>query len=479
MEREAAGNACRRRDPRAPHRYSAGLVPPLRCSLLPGVARALRVLALISIGSIGSAGGIVGIGIASIVVGSLGCDGPRAASPRLDASVHRDAGGDAPADARAGAGCAITRGSKVRLALLARLPGSAVLVASPPADDRLFVVAQGGQLRILEGGQLAAAPFLDLSSAAGGPVLADSERGLIGLAFHPRYADNRAFFVFYTTATANVVARYRAFAGDPSRADPSSGEVLLSIDDPLDNHNGGMMEFGADGLLYIGTGDGGGANDPFDHAQDPRSLLGKLLRIDVDAPAGGEPYGIPAGNPFADGVAGAPEVLMLGLRNPWRWSFDERPGEPSGELYLGDVGQDGDEELHIIAAASAAGQNLGWPTYEGNRCNRPGPDGACSPQGLTFPQLTKSHAQQRFCSIIGGDVYRGRCYPDLVGRYFFSDFCYGGVRSLRYQGGAVTDERFELGAGQPPMPSSLHAAAGGELYLTTTQGHVFHLEAGE
>jgi glucose/arabinose dehydrogenase len=417
--------------------------------------------------------------VAALALAAAGCsDGASASRDAGSGSgPRRDAGLDAGLDGGL-AGCAVTRGREVRLAPVARISGAAVLVTSPPGDARLFVVGQEGQLWIVRDGQLQPTPFLDLGIDAGGPVVADLERGLLGLAFHPRYAQNRTFFVFYTTATANVLARYRARADDPGRADPSSGEVVLSIADPLDTHNGGMIEFGPEGLLTVGTGDGGGAHDPFDHAQNPRSLLGKLLRLDVDHPADGRPYGIPAGNPFADGVAGAPEIFAMGLRNPWRWSFDD-----NGDLYLTDVGQATDEELQVIAAGTGAGANFGWPIYEGHRCNRPG--GECAPDGMTFPQLTKSHATHFFCSIIGGDVYRGGCYPDLVGRYFFSDYCYGGVRSLRYHDddgdgvGVVSDERFELGAGAPQVPTSLHAAAGGELYLTTTQGHVLHLEAGE
>lgn len=380
---------------------------------------------------------------------------------------------DAMPDGPAPLACAITRGSKLELRRLARITGSAVLVASPPGDARLFIVGQNGQLWIFADGQLAATPFLDLSLDAGGPVVSGSERGLLGLAFHPRYAQNRTFFVFYTTATANVVARYQTLAGDPSRADPASAQVLLSIADPFANHNGGMLEFDRDGLLTIGTGDGGDANDPFNHAQNRSSLLGKMLRLDVDHPAGGKPYGIPASNPFADGAQGAPEIFMLGVRNPWRWSFDDA----TGDLYIADVGQSQREEVQIIAAGTGAGKNLGWKIYEAERCTRA--DGACDPTGMTFPQQSKNHGADGFCSIIGGDVYRGRCYPDLVGKYFYSDYCYGGVRSFVYRDGVARDDKMERGTGMPQGPSSIHAAAGGELYLTTTLGIVYHLEASE
>jgi hypothetical protein len=392
-------------------------------------------------------------------------------APRPDA-VGQDAMPDGPRSPT----CTITRGSRLELQRITRIPGSALLVASPPADDRLFIVGQNGQVWIFEDGLLKTTPFLDLGPDAGGPVLVGPERGLLGLAFHPQYAQNRTFFVYYTTETANLVARYRTRAGDPSQADPASAQVLLSIDDPFANHNGGMLEFGDDGLLYIGTGDGGDANDPLNHAQDRASLLGKMLRLDVDHPADGRPYGIPAGNPFAgsdDASGGAPEIFLLGLRNPWRWSFDDA----TGDLYLADVGQSQREEVQVIAAGPGAGKNLGWKIYEAERCTRD--DGACDPTGMTFPQLSKNHGSDGFCSIIGGDVYRGSCYPDLVGKYFYSDYCYGGVRSMSYRDGAAHDDKLERGASMPQGPSSIHAAASGELYLTTTLGIVYHLEASE
>lgn len=436
--------------------------------------RAIAALGLTAIA--GALGSLAGAGAAG-----CGDEGQRRGAP--DASSP----GDGPARGDGGHGdagdtgpalCPIVRGSKLKLQRITRIPGSAVLVTSPPGDPRLFVVGQNGQIWIYDRGGLRAEPFLDLSLEAGGPVVSGAERGLLGLAFHPRYAENGRFFVYYTTEVAgadggtqayDVVARYEARPEDRFRADAGSGRVLLSIADPFATHNGGMMEFGEDGLLYIGNGDGGDANDPFNHAQDRGSLLGKMLRLDVDRESGGQRYAIPAGNPFGD------EIFMLGLRNPWRWSFDE-----GGDLYLTDVGQSQREEIQIIPAGTGAGRNLGWKIFEGELCTS-GETGSpsCDATGMTFPQLTKDHAADGFCSIIGGDVYRGRCYPDLVGRFFYSDYCTGGVRSLRYEAGAVRDDKLELGRAMPQAPSSIHAASDGELYLTTILGIVYHLEATE
>lgn len=403
------------------------------------------------------------------VLGALAVSGAVAAcgdNRRLPTTAPPDA---AP-DAALGFACVPGSGTRATVRKLVQVAEFPLQVTSPPSDPRLFVVMREGQILLLQDGVVAATPFLDLSADAGGPVLAGVERGLLGLAFHPRYAQNRTFYVFYTTRTANVLARYLASAQDPSRAEPGSGEVLLSIADPYANHNGGNLAFGPDGLLYLGTGDGGSGNDPADYAQTPTELLGKMLRIDVDRVEPPRPYGIPPGNPFADGQGGAPEVLMLGLRNPWRWSFDS-----NGELFIGDVGQDGFEELTIIPAGTAAGRNLGWRRYEGDDCVEPG---GCTPAGKTFPQLTLPHSDssRQWCSIIGGAVYRGGCFPGLTGRYFYTDHCDAGLYSLRWQAGAVTDRRVDLEQ-QLTGVTHLGAAAGGELYATTLDGWIWRVEA--
>jgi glucose/arabinose dehydrogenase len=267
--------------------------------------------------------------------------------------------------------------------------------------------------------------------------------------------------------------------GDPSHADLASGKILISIDDPFGNHNGGMIDFGRDGFLYIGTGDGGGANDQLMNGQNKDALLGKMLRIDVDHPAGGKPYGIPKSNPFASG-GGAPEIYMLGLRNPWRWSFDQI----TGDQWIGDVGQDQIEEVDFVANGKGAGVNLGWNTYEADTCfHEP-----CDPAGMTMPVWQETHANG-WISVIGGQVYRGGCAPDLVGKYLYTDYGKHELRAgtlggdgklvsevLTVKGVEIDGTMFD---GFPGVPSSLHADARGELYLTTSGASpdaIWHLE---
>jgi glucose/arabinose dehydrogenase len=344
-----------------------------------------------------------------------------------------------------------------------------LLVTSPPNDLRRFTIDQGGRIKQFDDAGYTTT-LLDISN---GDIAAGGEQGLLGLAFHPKFATNGQFFIYYTTSNANVVARYEISATDPNVADPATATTILSIPDFASNHNGGMIEFGPDGFLYIGTGDGGGGGDPMGNGQNPNALLAKLLRIDVDKQENGKPYGIPAGNPFAAG-GGAPEVFVMGLRNPWRWSFDRM----TGDIYIGDVGQDEIEELTMLPAGKAAGANLGWRMYEGQRCY----DGPCDPVNKVMPQFEKTHAEN-WCSVIGGEVYRGGCYPDLVGTYFFSDYCSHELYAGKKTGTALTFEMPAVSyidgngthAGFPDAPTSLHADARGELYLTADAG-IFRME---
>jgi glucose/arabinose dehydrogenase len=361
-----------------------------------------------------------------------------------------------------------------------------LLVTSPPNDGRLFAVSRSGLIRVLENETLNPNPFLDLSADAHGPVLANGEQGLLGLAFHPHYATNGKFYVFYTANSnggpqpyLNIVAEYTGGRTDPNKADPASGKIILSIDDPFANHNGGMIEFGSDGYLYIGTGDGGSAGDPLRNGQNTNALLGKILRIDVDHPANGKQYGIPSDNPFAAG-GGAGEVFIYGVRNPWRWSFDRG----TGDMWIGDVGQNILEELDVLPAGQQAGRNLGWSAYEANvccanqtdHCSQTAPYQSCTVPGMVLPLDIRNH-NTNWNAIIGGQVYRGTCYPDLVGKYFYSDNGNGGMSTAVLQPNmtlAITD----LTGTFPGGPASIHADARGELYEGTVAGGIWHIEAG-
>jgi glucose/arabinose dehydrogenase len=277
-------------------------------------------------------------------------------------------------------------------------------------SDRLFVLQQGGQIRIISGGSVLPMPFLDITSL----VSTGSERGLLGLAFHPNYVTNGFIYVNYTRAGdgATVIARYNRSASNPNQVDPTSARVLLTVAQPFANHNGGQLRFGPDGYLYIGLGDGGSGNDPGNRAQNLTTLLGKMLRIDVDA---APLYGIPAGNPFQN------EIWALGLRNPWRFSFDR----VNGDLFIADVGQNAWEEINFQAVGTGAGANYGWRVMEGAHCTGLGGGAPCFDPSFTRPILEYGHAEG--CSITGGYRYRSGAYPVLTGRFVYGDFCSGRI----------------------------------------------------
>jgi glucose/arabinose dehydrogenase len=360
-----------------------------------------------------------------------------------------------------------------------------LLVTSPPNDGRLFAVLRTGQIRIIENEVVADTAFLDLDADVPlARLLSGDEAGLLGLAFHPSYATNGKFYIDYTGRDANgqlfdIVEEFTGGLTDPGRADPASGKVMVAIQDSASNHNAGMIEFGSDGLLYISTGDGGEQGDPNNRAQNPNILLGKFLRIDVDHPANGKPYGIPTDNPYASGANGAPEVFMIGFRNPWRWSFDRA----NGDMWIGDVGQNQIEEVDYVPAGQQAGANMGWRFYEGSRCcsdatsdhcnqAQPAP---CDPTGKTMPVDQRFHTDG-WDAVIGGQVYRGSCYPDIVGKYFYSDNNFGHMATATMTGG--TFARTDLPGTFPTGPASIHADARGELYEGTVAGGVWHIEAG-
>lgn len=300
-----------------------------------------------------------------------------------------------------------------------------LVVAVLDGSGRLLVVEQGGLVKTLRDGLVARTPFLDVRALTD----AGGERGLLGLAFHPDFPRDPRIFVDYTDRAGDtVVASYRVGeAGRGATADPASGTILLRVDQPYANHNGGHLAFGPDGFLYIGMGDGGSGGDPEGNGQRRTTLLGKILRIDVDRAAGGRPYAIPADNPFARG-GGAPEIWALGVRNPWRFSFD--PG--TGDLWVGDVGQNAIEEVDVIRAGTPGGVNLGWKVTEGDRCFEPSE--GCDASGFLAPVAVYRH--DAGCSVTGGVVARGAATGSLAGHYLFADYCGGWIRALDAAGAA-------------------------------------------
>ncbi|MCB1182525.1 PQQ-dependent sugar dehydrogenase [bacterium] len=295
-----------------------------------------------------------------------------------------------------------------------------VRLVAPDGDERLFIVQQNGLVTVHDRDGTSRGTFLDLT----GQTAANGERGLLGLAFAPDYAASGRCYVNYTDASGDTrIVRYTVSAGDPDALDAGSAELLLTIDQPAGNHNGGHLEFAPDGMLIMATGDGGGAGDTSNNAQTLSVPLGKLLRLDV-SPATG--YAVPADNPFL-GTAGAELVWTYGLRNPWCFSFDSG----TGDLYIADVGQGQWEEVDIVPAGTAGGRNFGWRVTEGTHCYNP--SSGCDATGHTLPVYEYSHGGSPFrCSISGGYVYRGAEIPDLQGTYFFSDFCSNQIWTMRW-----------------------------------------------
>jgi glucose/arabinose dehydrogenase len=336
---------------------------------------------------------------------------------------------------------------------------SPVYLTTPAGDPRLFIVEKGGRIKIFKDGAVLTTAFLDISSK----VSTGTEQGLLSLAIHPSYATNGLFYVYYTNAAGDVwIERYHVSA-NPDVADPASASLVLTVPHRLaSNHNGGLVLFGTEGKLYIGIGDGGGAGDTQGNGQNRSVLLGKLLRIDVD---GAQPYAIPADNPFVGTTGARGEIWAYGLRNPWRFAFDRS----AGMLYIADVGQSAHEEIDA-ASASAKGLNYGWNVMEGSACYNAS---SCSMTGLTLPILDYGHADG--CSITGGLVYRGSAIPALRGAYFYSDYCTGFLRSLRYDGARVSDDR-EWSLGSIGSVLSFGEDASGELYVLSDNGNVYKLE---
>lgn len=345
------------------------------------------------------------------------------------------------------------------------LPALTLVTNAGDGSGRLYAVGQNGVISVISPEfDVQAAPFLNIDAR----VRSGGEQGLLGLAFHPDYASNGRFFVNYTDNDGDtVVSEFtRSIASSGlTLADPASQRVLLTIDQPFANHNGGMIAFGPDGYLYIGMGDGGSGGDPQGNGQAMTTLLGKMLRIDVDS---GDLYGIPADNPFVGGTA-LPEIWSSGLRNPWRFTFDRQ----TGAMFIGDVGQGAREEVDA-EPAGAGGRNYGWNIMEGDICYR---TDACDPTGLTPPVAVNDRSGGE-CAVTGGYVYRGALYPDLVGAYVFSDYCSGTLwaidsNSALTSGAAKTFTIGEAGFG----PSSFGEDEAGELYLVNLLGEIYRLVA--
>ncbi len=326
-------------------------------------------------------------------------------------------------------------------------------------SGRLFVLEKTGTIRIVRDDQLVETPFLDIRDRVGS---SSSEQGLLGLAFAPDYTESGHFFVNYTDKNGDTVVSRFQVTSEADVADPASEFKVLTIDQPAANHNGGGLLFGPDGYLWIGTGDGGAANDRFGNGQNPATLLGKMLRLDVTSDPT-QPYLIPADNPWMDtdwnGQDVVDEVWALGLRNPWRYSFDRA----TGDLWIADVGQNTYEEVHLVPAGSAGGLNFGWPIMEGLHCFSAQ---NCDQAGLELPVAEYRHGADG-CSITGGYVYRGAAFPALTGAYLFSDFCSGKVWGLQQSGDAW--ERVEL-ADTNLAASSFGEDEAGELYVTDLGG---------
>jgi glucose/arabinose dehydrogenase len=348
----------------------------------------------------------------------------------------------------------------VRLAQVGdfRQPVYVTGVAGDPS--RVFVVQRTGQVMLLLNGRAQTQPFLDIAKVV--YSRGDTEQGLLGLVFAPDYARSGRFYVDYTLADNDIrVVQYRRSASNANIANPASAHVVLRIDHhKYTNHNGGQLAFGPDRDLYIGVGDGGSEGDPDANGQHTSTLLGKILRID---PSRGGGYTIPRTNPFAGHAGKRPEIWAYGLRNPWRFSFDRS----TGDMIIGDVGQDSQEEIDYVPAGKGAGANYGWSIWEGDRRNEPGQ----APRAI-FPVLSVPHSSG-YCAIIGGYVVRDQSLPSLYGRYLFGDYCHPQIESVKLQNGRASGLRATGLA--VSATSSLGQDASGHIYITSLDGPVYRI----
>ena len=401
--------------------------------------------------------GLAALVAATLVAAGCGDSGDRSPA-ESESAVASDAAAtpDAP-----GAGA---RSGRLRLVQVGGRFDQPVLATSPPGDPRLFVVEQTGRIWIVERGRRRPRPFLDVSSQ----IRAGGEQGLLGLAFAPDFAKSGRFVIDYTNRDGDTRVVLMTAAGNVARP---GGTTLLAIDQPYPNHNGGALAFGPDGNLYIGMGDGGSGGDPQRRAQNPRERLGKILRIDLRRRTGGRPYAIPPDNPYARG-GGAAEVWALGLRNPWRFSFDPA----TGDFWIGDVGQGEVEEIDRLPRGTKPGANLGWNLFEGRK--RFSGDGRRPPRYV--PPVGEFFHEQGACSVTGGVVVRDPALPRLAGRYLYGDFCAGFVRTLDARtgrAGSPADLTRELGGALRGL-SSFGTDAAGRVYLVVIDGLVLRLTQG-
>jgi glucose/arabinose dehydrogenase len=348
---------------------------------------------------------------------------------------------------------------QVTLTEVVQVSGMPVYLTAPSGDSRLFIVEQAGRIRVVEDGQLLATPFLDITDSVSG----GREQGLLSLAFHPDYATTGYFYVYYTDmADDSRIVRYKVSA-DRNVALPGSAKVILTVGQPYANHNGGLLVFGPGDMLFIGLGDGGSGGDPQNNGQDPSTLLGSLLRIDVD---GGDPYAVPQDNPFVGDAEWREETWAYGLRNPWRFSFDD----VADMLYIADVGQNSREEVNATSAV-IGGLNYGWRIMEGSSCFN---SENCANNGLVLPVLEYATGADG-CAVVGGYVYRGVELSGLGGTYFYSDNCAGWIRSFKLENGTAT-EQMEWGVGDVGNVLSFGVDGSGELYVLSANRGVYRFD---
>ena len=364
-------------------------------------------------------------------------------------------------------GASATASASVRLASVGTFDTPVYVTAPRGERRRVFVVQQGGKIRVLRAGKLRPAPFLDITSR----VTSGGEQGLLSMAFAPDYAKTRRFYVNYTDrAGVQRVVEYRRSKTNAERADTSTARLVLRYDGLESNHNGGLVAFGPDNLLYIGTGDGGGAGDQHGsrgNAQDLTKLEGKLLRIDPRR-SGGRPYRVPASNPFVNRSGAKPEIYSYGLRNPWRFSFDRT----TGDLSIGDVGQGEIEEIDFARKGEARGANYGWRPFEGSRRYAPGEEAP----GAVAPVIELTHDDGN-CSVTGGYVVRDPALPALAGQYVYGDFCKGQLRAARLSTGSASGDR-SLGLKTISNLSSFGEDGLGRVYVMSLAGPVYRFAAG-